>query len=228
MQWSDLWAAFALYLVLEGLLAFGVIGSPPPADGEIAFDATRAGVSLFRFLLQQLLAAALIAGVFQRLRGRPTSLGASLDAGMARLLPAALVSFFYSLAVVAALPFLIFPALFVGTALVLGVPATVVEKTPVFASLGRSWRLSRGVRLPLFLALIVVNLLVFLLALPAGMVIGVVLAFLLPSLEMIQYVASVLVTPLHAIGAVALAVAYHDARVAKEGIGTDELAAVFD
>ena len=179
------------------------------------------------------------------------SLGASLDVGIARFLPAALVSFVYTLIVILAfvpmgivvlvglatemgglaivfLPVVSILGAFVSISLLLGVPVTVVEKLPPFASLGRSWQLTSGRRLPLFFSFLLVNLILWLISLPVGFVLGVALAFVLPSLEMITVVVSVVLTPLQAIGSILLAVAYHDLRVAKEGIGTEELAAVFD
>ncbi len=128
---------------------------------------------------------------------------------------------------------LFFPALIIGTALSLGIPALVLENKPVASdAMGRSWALTRGFRWKLFVALAVV---LFLLALPF-LSLGVYAAASLPEggspavLELTGFLgftilAALLQTLIYPLLYCLLTVAYYDLRVRKEAFDLEVLAA---
>lgn len=201
-------------------------------------------------VLSQLITAALIFGVFQRLRGERASIGRCVSVAMARVLPVIgvgiLVVLLYLLPLLPAgavgvaaaiggpasenvgLALLLgllglIPAIAIALGLMAAVPAVVVERIGVLGALSRSWTLTRGSRLQILLIAFVI-----------GLVVGVVgCVFQMPTQAMpghpagpiLDLVGDILMAPLQAI---LPAVIYHDLRVNKEGIASDELAAIFD
>ena len=103
------------------------------------------------------------------------------------------------------------------------IPACVIEKLGVFASMGRSNDLTRGYRWPIFGVFLIVGivsavssgLLAFLLSMAGGSPIEWVFNFGL------QVVTT-------AYSSVLVAVIYHNLRVAKEGVDVSKIASVFD
>jgi len=102
----------------------------------------------------------------------------------------------------------------------------VVERLGPFGSLGRSARLTKGHRWAVFA--------VFLLVFIAAAVIGFVVGFVLGSVQ------AATGGPVITVGTLiwnalwlgyynsVVVMTYHDLRAAKEGLGTDDIAAVFD
>ncbi len=130
----------------------------------------------------------------------------------------------------------------VGTAFSLTIPVMASERTGPITGLRRSWVLTRGRRAALFLSLLVM-ILVLIAAYIVLMVVatttfgammrppapssgsdspGFGLAFIVMGLLFL--LVQVLVAPLFTL---VPAVAYHDVRIEKEGVSTDELARVF-
>jgi hypothetical protein len=118
---------------------------------------------------------------------------------------------------------LIFPGLIVVTMLFVAVPVCVVERLGPIKSMGRSTRLTKGHRWKIFgiwfAALLVQGVVQSVLT---GLVAAGGLSLLgMPVLVIWSAVYG-------AFSAVLAVVAYHDLRVAKEGVDTDQIAAVFD
>jgi hypothetical protein len=197
-------------------------------------------------LVSQLVTAIVIAGVFQQLRGAKPDIGRSISTGFSRLLPVlgvAIVSLF-CLGIVM-IPALIaytvgmetelggcfggalmlattVLALYVYCALWLAVPVAVVEKPGVFASIARSWRLTKGSCLSIFGILFLLGLIVGL----GSFVIGLAFGLGTPMLGALGEQAANIV--FLSMQAVVTCVGYYKLRVSKEGIEEDELAAIFD
>jgi hypothetical protein len=195
------------------------------------FDYTIFVVQAAGWVLYYVLNGALVYGTFMELKGERARFGDSVRRGFSAILPvlgvAILTMIFYLLGAI----LLIIPGIIVMIMLYVAVPATVVEKTGVMQSLSRSRELTKGRRWRVFGTLLV-----------AGIVIGLVqaLATGISSLVMnggtdvssivlntvfVQYIAGAVAA---AYFAVVNAVTYHDLRVAKEGLDTNQLAAVFD
>ncbi|HEX3502155.1 MAG TPA: hypothetical protein VHU22_02050 [Xanthobacteraceae bacterium] len=167
--------------------------------------------------------AAVLSGAFDDMRGRPVDIFESLKVGLRRFFPllgtTICVIILYALAFIA----LVVPGLIVLTMLFVAIPACVVERLGPIKSMGRSARLTKGHRWKIFGLL------------SATTIVGLVLQFTLggvgrtiggPTLGIIVLVLWSAVWG--AFNAILGIVAYHDLRVAKEGVDTDQIAAVFD
>jgi hypothetical protein len=190
-------------------------------------------------------AGAIVFGVFQQLRGRHASIGESIVHGVKRLLPVLGVGLLVLLAAlgtgllivvpglaVPSLLFLLGPAAMVAAVIVsmmlyVAVPVAVVEQPGVLAALRRSRQLTDGYRGRIFGALMIMVLIQFVVSVVVVMaVVGTVDS---PADAKAQLGLSLcLSVVLGALNATLNAVIYHDLRRAKEGIGIEDLAKVFD
>ncbi len=172
-------------------------------------------------LLGMILTAALIYGTFQELRGQRATIGECLSHGLRRAIPVLGVALLVMAATMAGLIALIVPGFIVMTMLWVAIPVAVVEQPGVINSLRRSSELTKGDRWRvfgiLFLLLFMENIVNKIIENMGGSDVTFILLF---SLAISAFVG--------AVGAVVAAVGYHDLRVVKEGVGIDELAAVFD
>jgi hypothetical protein len=179
-------------------------------------------VSLLTFLLGMICQAAVLHGAFQDMLGRPVRLLESVQVGLRRFLPvlgASITSFV--LIVLAAVLFLV-PGLIVYVMLFVTIPACVVERLGPFDSISRSSQLTKGHGWAIFA---MVLLLWIASAIVSAVISGVATTFAGPIVAAVaDAVWSVVETACSAILAV---VTYRDLRVAKEGIDTEQIAAVF-
>jgi uncharacterized membrane protein len=182
------------------------------------------GAGLFIIVLLLLLAQTVIMHLaFQKMSGRPANFGTSLRHAFTRFLPtigtllwAAVIIFLWSL-------LLIIPGIIVGFGMVVAIQACLIEDLGPMAAVRRSRELTKGHRWTIFgiyLVFSVVN--------------GIVLAiFQMITLRVFGPMVSSFVYGLLSLAVQSyvpvLAVAiYHDLRVAKDGIGPGNFAAVFD
>lgn len=202
------------------------------------------GQQLFGFIL----AGAVAYGVFRQLQGERAGFGKCLATGLSRFFSIVLVGILATLCmflpffvimffvgalliqsagwggvVIAAAIGLFFLGL-IATTLWVAVPVAVVERPGIVASLRRSAELTRGARLRIFGVMIVIFLFLF----AWGILVGLISAGSEVdevTSQWIQIGISLLFSTLYA---VASAVAYHDLRTSKEGIGIAELIRVFE
>lgn len=219
------------------------VGQIGPADIAVII-----GAVVLYLLLTLAATAALVYGTVQELRGWTIAMGACIGRGLALMLPAlgvailglliiAVGSVIWSLLVfavvgasqlVTVLVTIVWVPV-VATMLWVAIPAAVVERPGVLASLKRSVALTRGCRWKI-LAIIIA---VILLQTALGFVISALVGLLPqspgsqapPALIGVDWVLQAFST---ALWAVMSAVSYHDLRVAKEGLDTERIAAVFD
>jgi hypothetical protein len=159
-------------------------------------------------------------GAIQGLAGRPVSFGTMFSVGFRRLFPMIGAGIVVGLAVGLGFVLLIVPGVILGCGLSIVMPIVVAEKRGPIDAIGRSWNLTSGYKGTIFLTGLVFGLIYFGLAL-VGMVFN-----LIPILGQL---ASLLINVLTgSLGTIWYAVAYHDIRVAKEGVATDDLAKVFE
>jgi hypothetical protein len=182
------------------------------------------------FVLRLLTQAVIVHAAFQDMRGRPVSVGESLRIAFSRFLPILGVIIVVGLGVFAASLALIVPGVILALMWYLALPACVVERTGVTESLGRSAELTKGHRWKLFGLILLVLIGGLIVAGVIGGVIGGVLGATGAgvshvAVSLIQYVIQALIAVFNAILVIVL---YRDLRVAKEGIGTEQIAAVFD
>jgi hypothetical protein len=207
-----------VYLPL-GIFLFLAAPTAEETDSVLAYVL----VYVLLFLaLQQVVAGALIYGVFQQLRGERAGIGDCLKAGFARLLPVVAVGVIAGVLVFLGAILLIVPGIILACMYWVAVPVAVVEKPGVIASLRRSAQLTDGERWSVF------AILLLLFAIQQGAT-KIVEAATEQNGGVAAIVTSLVLTMVFGmLSAVASAVGYHDLRVAKEGVGIEDLVKVFE
>jgi hypothetical protein len=220
----------------RNLLPFGLVAAVAavpsallltPGVDLVSSDAVGGTLAVFGVILMLVLGAlsqaVVLYGAFDDMRGRPVNLAESIRVGLRRFFPVLGVAVFVPVLTALAAAALIFPGFMVATMLFVAMPACVVEQLGPIKAMGRSARLTKGHRWKIF---------------------GIWFAILFVggiAQSMLQNIAaglggamlSVIVTLLWgavygAFSAILAVVAYHDLRVAREGVDTDQIAAVFD
>jgi hypothetical protein len=213
---------------------------------ELRGGSTMIAHTLASWVFPLALQAIVTYAVFRSLRGQGANWGASIASGLGRLLHAlgaslvavvAICLMFLVLGFVGAVggPAFLLVMMIIGVVLAariacswyVAVQTAVVEGSGPFKAIARSSQLTWGARWKIFVIVLVVY------AVPV-----VVAAFVLnPMFEGERFLTSyvtlailtgVLQTVFAALASVAAAVAYHDLRVAKEGIHVDDLLRVFE
>ncbi|HEY5070556.1 MAG TPA: hypothetical protein VII63_00850 [Caulobacteraceae bacterium] len=240
-------ATFALLaVVLTGIPTFALtwlqIGLNPATAGAAprtapAFAAGYVGLiiigGLVSWILSSLLQAAVIHGVIAEADGRKASFGDCLATGLRFALPVAGVSLLFGIGVTLATLLLIVPGMILMTVWMVAVPAVVVERTGVFGALSRSGDLTRGSRWSIFglvFVFFVVSGLVQLTVL--GVTGGLAIASQAVGGQLVAlprvFGTALVGTITSIISVVGVASIYFELRANKEGVGPQNLAAVFD
>ncbi|NNG05518.1 MAG: hypothetical protein HKM95_15650 [Inquilinus sp.] len=192
--------------------------------------ATSVVVLVVYALTSSLAAGAVVYGTFQQLRGRTAGIGECVARGFGSIVPIVGVALVGGIASFLGLFLFIVPGIMLYLMFWVAVPAAVVERPGIFASLRRSAALTKGYRWRL-LGIVLVLLVL------AQVVNSIVQApFVrwdgsradtdsLIAMLLLGHVAHVFFI---ALGAVAAAVAYYDLRVVKEGFDPARIAAIFD
>jgi hypothetical protein len=204
------------------------IGLEAARTGAVAPDIGKTGFMLLfgglgTMILGAISQAAILYGAFDDMRGRPVDLVESLRVGLRRFFPLIGVVLLFVVFVVLSAVALLFPAFIVMTMLYVSIPACVVERLGPIKSLGRSARLTKGHRWKIF-GLVFATLIVAVMV--QSMLGSMARAAGGPTLAII--VLLLWTTVWNAFQAILTVVTYHDLRVAKEGVDTDQIAAVFD
>ncbi len=232
-------AAFAilgglLIALPQGVMAWLIQGWS--ADPESVVPATFLAVGLTWIVTvvgTYLLQASVVHASVVDLSGRQVEIAASLRVGLRVILPLFGLAIFMSLAVALGLILLIVPGVIMMLAWIVAVPAVVVEQKAVEASLGRSAYLTRNNRWAI-LALCVAYLVLYLIV---TLLVGGIAAAVIGGTDLSQspvaYAIEAVIEPLitatgTVVGAVGVATLYFELRSIKEGVGHEELAAVFD
>lgn len=192
-----------------------------PLEPNIGAQFASLGLTL---VLNNLAMAALVYGVFQRLRGRTVGFGECLTRGVQRMMPALFGGILTGLITFVGTLLLCVPGAIAMTVLYVTVPAIVVEGVGAIEGMKRSAMLTDGSRWRVFfiaLGLAIVGMI-------AGGIIGVAtVAALDPATAIVlQWLIGIIAT---AVGSVASSVIYFRLRQIKESItDIDAIAAVFD
>jgi hypothetical protein len=160
-------------------------------------------------------------GVVQHLAGRRVGVGAMLRQGARRIWPLTAALVLVMLAVMGGYVLLIVPGVMIAIATSVVLPAVMVEGLGATAAFRRSLELTRGYRWTLLGAFLLVFLLQF-----AFNIAGNLASLIHPAVGAIASL--VLILPAASLSWIVPAVAYHDLRVAKEGVDTSALARVFE
>jgi uncharacterized membrane protein len=216
---------FLLFFVVTAVAALpNVLISQ--STGRNVSGATAAWIGLGAILtvvLQMLSQAVVLYGAFQDMRGRPIDLGEALRVALSRLLPIIGVAICVSIGVFVGSLLLIVPGLILMTMWYVATPVCVVEHKGPLSSMGRSSELTKGHRWKIF-----------------GMILLVIIGGIIVSAILLGVLALAGSTVLEILGnllwngvwgafyATFAVVTYHDLRVAKEGIDTEQIASIFD
>jgi hypothetical protein len=224
--WSVLSRNFLKFFVVTAVAAVpqaatGTVGDPFQVLNLVGIHMEGFGPLLGQ-VLNTLSEAAVLYGAFQDMRGQRVNLGESIRVGMRRLFPVVLVAI--SMAILGFLGLIVFvvPGLMFFTMSFVAIPACVVEERGVFSSIGRSAELTRGYRWKIFALMLLCygsDAIAESVIEPLTSITGTLPAF-------VGYVIwNGLWGAFYAILAV---VTYRDLRVAKEGVDTAQIAAVFE
>jgi hypothetical protein len=221
-----------LGVVFGSILGAATPGQLTPTDETIgAFLLAGGLVSLLTVAGSVIQAGAVTFGTIRYLSGERVGLGGMVRVGFKRGLPVLGVGFLLWIGIMLGFVLLVVPGILLLVATCVAVPAAVAEQPGVIGAIRRSFALTRGNRGALFAAGF--SILVVLWVLTAVVQIAATLATtaLLPPQQAVigAFVASQLGNMLFsALPVVGISVAYHDLRVAKEGVDTAALARVFE
>jgi uncharacterized protein DUF6159 len=173
-------------------------------------------------VLSALSQAVVLYGSFESMRGGQPDVLTSFRHAWRRFVPVIGVAILTAILAALAGILLIFPAFMLITAWYVATPVCVVERIGPWQAMKRSAVLTKGHRWKLFGVVIVVAILgaigsgmVAVTTMGAGVTIGIVAKLIWSAL-------------FGAYAAILVVVIYHDLRVAKEGVNTDQIAAVFE
>jgi hypothetical protein len=223
-------------ILSRNLLPFGVVAAIAalpsallltPGVDLVPSDTTGGVLAVLGVILMLVLGAlsqaVVLYGAFDDMRRRPVNMAESIKVGLRRFFPVLGVAIFVPVLTTLAGIALIFPGFMVATMLFVAMPACVVEQLGPVRAMGRSARLTKGHRWKIFgiwfAVLLVGGIAQSMLQTAAAGVGGALVAVLVALLWGAVY---------GAFSAVLAVVAYHDLRVAKEGVDTDQIASVFD
>ncbi len=221
-SWFGNVVPFSIVTLLVNVPVFAIEALAPPGESSWAEPAARVVSGLANLVVT----AALTYGVLQSLRGEAVPLGRLLGSGFSKMGSVLLVSIGFGFIVFLGFVLLVVPGVIALCALYVAVPAVVVEDIGPGEALGRSRALTKGSRWSILAVAVVVGVVTFVVAAAAGALVALGASALphpVPALLSTAILA--LLTPL---GACAAAVAYHDLRVAKEGVDTAALVKVFE
>jgi hypothetical protein len=238
--WSVFSGNFLKFMVVTGIASLPplLIPQPSPATPENPFGGVGPTFFLVMFLtlvLGTLSQAIVLYGAFQDMRGRPVSLADCLKVGLRRLFPIIGLALSVGVAVMLASMLLIVPGIMLYMMWFVATPVCVVEQLGPFRSLRRSRALTKGHRWKLF----GLTLVILIPALIVGAILGAIMLAISGTGGFLA-MSTALATPLgqvvnliwsaawSAFYAIVIVVTYHDLRVAKEGIDTEQIAAVFE
>jgi hypothetical protein len=166
--------------------------------------------------------AIILYGAFQRLRGSPLNVGEAIQRALARFLPLLGLGLLYGLAIMFGMMLLIVPGFILLVMWAVVVPACIVEGLGPIESMSRSAGLTKGHRWQIFGIIILIGIV----NLVGSKVLGLILG---PAGVTVASIGNLIWTAVWAAyWNCVLIMIYHDLRVAKEGLDTQQIAAVFD
>jgi hypothetical protein len=219
---SESWSVFSRNLL--AFTAIAALASVPPFLLEIEGQAGPGKV--LAFALSPFSQAMMVYGAFQVMLGQRFSIAESARIGLRRFLPILAVSIIWPIGMFFGLLLLIVPGVMLFTAWFVAAPACVVEQLGPIRSLERSRELTRGRRWQI----LGLNLVVVILTLVLEGIASAMMTAVLGSDEtMLAQALSLMLSTLRtALCAIVCVVTYRDLRVAKEGVDTSHIAAVFE
>jgi uncharacterized membrane protein len=240
--WSVFSRNFLTFILVTGIASLPSLLMPHPTPGVPPVDPFQnlgmvVFLSLLMIVLGTLSQAIVLFGAFQVMRGRPVDLAESAKIGLRRFFPIVGLAITMTVLAFLATLLLVIPGFIVYMMWFVATPVCVVEQLGPFRSMGRSRELTKGHRWKLFglVLLILIPALIFgaivgavMVAATGGFLAAVTTMSITMATTLGQIVNLIWSAIWTAFYAIVIVVTYHDLRVAKEGIDTDQIAAVFD
>lgn len=228
----NLAAFLGLALALAGLPAFAVqfwvLGRALPGGDPDLVPFWWLATTLASWVLAALLQGILVRETALYLAGRPAQRGASIAAGLRLFLPILAISLLVAIGAVAGLAAMIVPGVILYIMMIAAIPALVEERRGVFGSMMRSYRLTRGCYLPIFVLLVIYAIFAATVSTVFGLLFGVRNFGWDESDPLMSALASGLgSTVIAMVGAAMVASLYIELRTVKEGVTPDDLATIF-
>jgi hypothetical protein len=224
----------AITMLSRNLLPFSIVTGVAALPQVLLFErhtgATQTGWDIawiligvvLTIVLSALSQATVLYGAFEGMRGGQVDILASFQYAWRRFVPVIGVAILSAMLAGLASIALIFPGFMLLTMWYVATPACVVERIGPWNAMMRSQFLTKGHRWKVFGFVIVLSIIgivgsgmVEAVALGVGTTIGMVLKLIWSAFY-------------GAFSAIVVVVMYHDLRVAKEGVDTDQIAAVFE
>ena len=209
-------------IILSPILVLNLAASNSSAINAQLLNGLVAIVQLF---LVPIVTGASVFAVLQRIRGRDVGVVEVLEKGFSRLFPILGTSILFGLGVFFGALLLVVPGLILSCMWAVALPATVVEDIGPGAALSRSGKLTEGYRWKVFWVGVVMWLIVTGLSAISTFIAAAMLAEAKTLSALLTWLVLVIMTPL---GAIYPSIIYHKLRLAKEGLGIEDLAKVFD
>jgi hypothetical protein len=203
-----------------GLLIFG------PQDPENAFSSGGIAMVVLGVIAAYWLQASLIYGTITTLRGQRPGLSEMLSRSLQALLAVILVAIVLSIVMTLGFVLLIIPGLILITMFWVAIPVAVVERNGVGAAFSRSRELTSGHRWSIFALFIVIVVIAAVVQVGMGLIFGFAGAQAVSVLG--TWITQLVSMVVAGVWACLVAVSYHDLRVVKEGVGTEQIAQVFE
>jgi hypothetical protein len=225
----------SITMLSRNLLPFSIVTGVAALPHVLLFDRHSSGTTqtpwdvaliasgvVLAMVLSALSQATVLYGAFEGLRGGQVDVMTSFKYASRRFVPVIGVAILSALLAGLACIALIFPGLMLMTMWYVATPACVVERLGPWNSMMRSAALTKGHRWKVFGLVIVLSIIgligsgmVEAMAVGVGTTIGMVLKLIWSAFY-------------GAYSAIVVVVIYHDLRVAREGVDTDQIAAVFE
>jgi hypothetical protein len=195
----------------------------------VSFGGWVAAAGLASAVLYVIQIAAVASGTFSFLKGARAPFGSMLATGLRRGLPALVVGLVVWLGVVAGTMMIFVPGMWFACATAVAIPVAVAERGGIGRAISRSFQLTSGYRWRIFAGFLALFGILWFLSACVQLAVGSVAALMPASAPTLLLAGSQLGNAaFSSIIATGLAVAYHELRVAKEGLDSAQLAAIFD
>jgi hypothetical protein len=177
-----------------------------------------------------ILEGTVIYGTVTDLNGRRASIADCLSVGLRSFLPLLGIAILFGFAVAFGLVLLVIPGIMLAVAWCVAVPAYVVEQTGIIGAFSRSAELTRGNRWRVFALFVIYLIATIIMEVLLGVFSG---AASLASGGGMTFAQAIIFSPLLRVatallGATATAALYVELRRVRDGVGADNLAAIFD
>ena len=227
--WSVYTANFLTFTAVAVVIGLPNLIEADPQTTAGAVLLTLAGIA--GLVLEFVGLAVILYGAFQVMRGRDIAILDVIRHVSPRFLAIIAVAFLLGIALVLGLMLFVLPAIVLATRWVVALPACVVERLGPFDSFRRSAELTEGHRWKIFGLLVVALLLLIgatlLVGIPSEWIVSLapegIARWLVENI-----IDSIAVAIYTAYFNIVLVIVYRDLRIAKEGVDTEQIAAVLD